>query len=66
MVHRVSHDMDNTQRRLLIIQLPMIINERLQVEDEENSIDQVDSLTSCFMRLKLKDKYKATCTTEMG
>ena len=58
MVHRVNHDMDNTQRRLLIIQLPMIINERLQVEDEENSIDQVDSLTSCFMQLKLKDRIR--------
>ena len=48
MVRRVNHDTDNAQRRLLIIQLPVIVNERLQVEDEENSIGQVDSPTSCF------------------
>ena len=48
MVHRVNHDTDNAQRRLLIIQLPVIVNERLQVEGEENSIEQVDSSTSCF------------------
>ena len=49
MVRRVNHDTDNAQHRLLIIQLPMIVNERLQVEDEGNSIEQVDSLRSCFM-----------------
>ena len=38
----------HVQHRLPIIQLPMIVNERLQVEDEENSIEQVDSSTSCF------------------
>ena len=48
MVCRVNHDMDNAQRRLLIIQLPVIVNERLQVEDEENNIEQVDSSTSYF------------------
>ena len=48
MVQRVNHYTDNAQRRLLIIQLPVIVNERLGVEDEENSIEQVDSLTSCF------------------
>ena len=48
MVRWVNHDMDNAQRRLLIIQLPAIVNERLRVEDEENSIEQVDSSTSCF------------------
>ena len=46
---RVNHDTDNVQRRLLIIQLPVILNERLRVEDEENSIEQVDSSSSCFM-----------------
>ena len=48
MVCRVNHDTDNAQRRLLIIQLPVIVNERLQVEEEENSIEQVDSFMSCF------------------
>ena len=43
MVRRVNHDTDNAQRRLLIIQLPMIVNERLQVEDKEKSIEQVDN-----------------------
>ena len=46
MVRRVNHDTDNAQRRLLIMQLLVIINERLQVEDEENSIEQVNSSTS--------------------
>ena len=40
--------MDNAQRRLLIIQLPVIVNERLLVEDKENSIEQVDSSMSYF------------------
>ena len=40
MARRVNHDTDNAQHRLLIIQLPMIVNERLQVEDEENSVEQ--------------------------
>ena len=48
MVHRVNHDTDNAKHRLLIIQLPVIVNDRLRVEDEENSIEQVDSSTSCF------------------
>ena len=43
MVRRVNHDTDNAQRRLLIIQLPVIVNERLQVEDKEKSIEQVDN-----------------------
>ena len=48
MVRRMNHGTNNAQRRLLI-QLPVIVNERLQVEDKENSIEQVDSSTSCFM-----------------
>ena len=43
MVRRVNHDTDNAQHRLLIIQLPMIVNERLRVEDKEKSIEQVDN-----------------------
>ena len=34
MVRRVNNDTDNAQRRLLIIQLPVMVNERLQVEDK--------------------------------
>ena len=41
----IMHSVDYV---VLIIQLPMIVNERLRVEDEENSIEQVDSSTSCF------------------
>ena len=48
MVRRVNHDTGNAQCRLLIIQLTVILNERLRVEYEENSIEQVDSSTSCF------------------
>ena len=46
MVCRVNHDTDNAQCRLLIIQLPIIVNERFQVEDEENSAEEVDSSMS--------------------
>ena len=34
MVCRVNHDTDNAQRGLLMIELPMMVNERLQVEDK--------------------------------
>ena len=46
MVCRVNHDTDNERHGLLIIQRPHDCNERLQVEDKENSIKQADSLTS--------------------
>ena len=46
MVCRMNRNMDNAQCRLLIIQRPHDINEGLQVENEENSIEQVDSSTS--------------------
>ena len=48
MVRRVNHDTDNAQRRLLIIQLPMIVNERLRVEGKESTIEQVDSSKPCL------------------
>ena len=51
MVCRVSLDTDNTHCRLLTIQHPCnckIVNKRFQVEDEENSIEQVDLMHSFF------------------
>ena len=62
MVHRVNHDMDNAQHRLLIIRLPMILNQRQ--EDKENSIEQVDSFTSCFTRCYQKGRIRPRALTK--
>ena len=52
MVCRVNHNTDNAQRRFIHV----IVNERLQVEDKEDSIEQVDSsMSDAFIVLTLAE-----------